>query len=111
MTRPNVSRIKVALTSALLVVGLMANPARANHNNHYNFSIAPLATFVMLDLLLRDRHRHRDGYFKRSPRNYYGNFKRSHGHRHQIHRYGQSYSRDGYSHRSNRIYSKRKYKH
>jgi hypothetical protein len=97
MTRPNVTRIKVALTSALLVVGLMANPARANH---YNYSIAPLATFVMLDLLLRDRHRHHDGYFKRSR-----------GHKHRIHRYGHSYSRDGYSYRSNRIYSKRKYKH
>jgi hypothetical protein len=86
----------------------MANPARANH---YNYSIAPLATFVMLDLLLRDRHRHHDGYFKRSPRHHDGYFKRSRGHKHRIHRYGHSYSRDGYSYRSNRIYSKRKYKH
>ena len=100
MTRPSVTRIKVALTSALLVVGLMASPARANHNNHYNYSIAPLATFVMLDLFLRDRHRHRDGYFKRS-----------HGHQHRIHRYGHSLSRDGYSHKSKRFYSKRKYQH
>ena len=109
MTRPNVTRIKVALTSALLVVGLMASPARANHYNRYNYSIAPLATFVMLDLLLRNRDRHHDGFFKRSPRHHYGYFKRSHGHQHRFHRYGQSLSRDGYSHRPKRIYSKRKY--
>ncbi len=55
MTRPNITSIKVALISALLMGGLMANPARADHNERY---IAPLATFVLLNALFRNGHQH-----------------------------------------------------
>ncbi len=91
--------VKVVIVSTLLVAGLMVNPVSANH---YNYNVAPLATFVMLDLLLRDRHshRHRYGYSKRMNRYPYHN-----------RRYSRSYSHEGYSHGSDRIHSKRKYKH
>ncbi|MCH8105407.1 MAG: hypothetical protein IIC58_07890 [Proteobacteria bacterium] len=93
MTRPNITSIKVALISALLMGGLMANPARADHNERY---IAPLATFVLLNALFRNGHQH-----------HYGYSRHRHGHGHYYSRRGYSQSYGGYSHKSKRIYSRR----
>ena len=93
MTRSSATNVKVVLISTLLVLGLTVNPARADH---YDNSIAPLATFVFLSSLFRHKHRHHDGYHRHNHGHNYGHKRRS-----------QSQSYGGYSHKAKRSYSRR----
>ena len=107
MEKRHTNKIKVLLISTLLVVGLAANPARADHEHSDNV-IAPLAGLLILGALLKNNHY----YYKRSRR-YYGHYEnRGHGYGHgqgQRHRHGhqaraRSYSSEGYGRKSKRIY-------
>ena len=99
MEKRHTNKIKVLLISTLLVVGLAANPARADHERSNNV-IAPLAGLLILGALLKNN----DYYYKRSRR-YYGHSE-NHGHRHGHQARARSYSSEGYGRKS-----KRKYRH
>ena len=106
MEKRHTNKVKVLLISTLLVVGLAANPARADHE-HSNNVIAPLAGLLVLGALLSHNHY----YYKRSGR-HYGHYGHRQGH-HQGHR-AHSYSTEGYGRKSKRGYghkSKRIYRH
>jgi len=91
------NKLKVSLISALLVVGLAAGPAQADHDHHGGNVIAPLATLLVLGSLLH--HNHGYGY-KYSRRNY--GHSGHYGHRHN-HR-ARSYSYEGYNRKSRHAY-------
>ena len=98
MTRLNSTSLKVAIISAVFLMGLAANPARADH---YGNVVAPLATFVFLNSLFRHGHNHRHGYSRQrhgyNQQGYYQGYKRR----------GHSHSYGGYSHKQKRGYSRR----
>ena len=96
MTRSNRTNIKVAFISALLVLGLTLNTARADH---YESGIAPIATFIFLNSLFRHKHDH--GYNRH-------NRDHRHGHRQKRHSHSQSYG--GYSRKSKRTHNRRDYR-
>lgn len=96
MEKQHGNKIKVLLVSALLVVGLMSGPVRADHEHSDNV-IAPLAGLLILGALLNHNH----NYYKGSRR-YYGHNGHRHGH-HQGHR-AHSYSTEGYGRKSKRGY-------
>ncbi len=103
MTRSNLTSIKVTFISALLVLGLTLNTARADH---YESGIAPIATFIFLNSLFRHNHNH--GY-QRHHRDYrHGHSHKRHGHSHKRHGHSQSYG--GYSHKAKRIHKRRDYR-
>jgi len=99
--------LKVSLISALLIMGLAATPARADHNDNL---LVPLAGFVLLGSLLRHNHGYGHGYsshghgYGYSKRRYSHNGNHAHnGHSgHQHHRRARSYSHEGYKRRSKR---------
>jgi hypothetical protein len=113
------NKIKALLISTLLVIGLVANPARADHEHSDNDLIAPLAGILVLGALLNHNHNYNH---KRSKRYYghYGNHGYRQGHRNgyrqghrnghrQGHRNGhrnghlaRSYSSEGYGRKSKR---------
>jgi hypothetical protein len=99
MEKRHGNKIKVFLISTLLAVGLVANPARADHEHPNNNLIAPLAGLLVLGALLR----HNDYSYKRSKR-YYGHNGHHHNHGYN-HKYRtRSYSSEGYGRKSKRIY-------
>jgi len=97
MEKRHTNKVKVLLISTLLVVGLAANPARADHEHRDNV-IAPLAGLLVLGALLSHNHY----YYKRSKR-YYGHYDHR-GHRHGHKARARSYSSEGYGRKSKRNY-------
>lgn len=101
MTTLNSTSLKVAIISAVFLMGLAANPARADH---YGNVVAPLATFVFLNSLFRHGHNHHHGYSR--PRH----GQHQHGHYRGYKRHGHSQSYGGYSHKQKRVYSRRNHR-
>ena len=96
------NKLKVSLISALLVVGLAAGSARADHDHQSGNVIAPLATLLVLGSLLHHNH----GYEYKYSKRYYGH-SGHHGHRHN-HR-TRSYSYEGYKRKSRHAYRSDRY--
>ena len=93
-------KIYISLLSALLLMGLVVNPARAEHTEHTNNTgnvIVPIAVGVVLGSMLYHGHGHHYQYSKR----HYGHYS---GHRrHGYHQRGYSrhgYGRSRYGHKS-----------
>ena len=102
--------LKVSLISALLIMGLLAKPVQADHNDNL---LVPLAGFVLLGSLLNHNHGH--GYSNHHHGHQYGYSKRRYGHNghngnyahnghgaHQYHRQARSHSYEGYKRRPKR---------
>ena len=96
VSKGKLSKLKISLVSTLLVLGLAASPAQANHYRHV---IAPLATVAALAYFF-DHGNHHYSYKRRSHHGY-GNHNYGHQHgRHQHNRRKHSHSSGGYSHKS-----------
>jgi len=104
--------LKVSLISALLIMGLVAKPVQADHNDNL---LVPLAGFVLLGSLLKHNHGHGHGYSNHHYGHQYGYSKRRNGHHghkgsyahnghggHQYHRRARSHSYEGYKRRPKR---------
>jgi len=104
--------LKVSLILALLIMGLVAKPVQADHNDNL---LVPLAGFVLLGSLLRHNHGHGHGYSNHHYGHQYGYSKRRYGHHghkggyahnghggHQDHRRARSQSHEGYKRRPKR---------
>lgn len=103
--------LKVSLISSLLIMGLVAKPVQADHNDNL---LIPLAGFVLLGSLLKHNHGHGHGhgYSNHHYGNQYGYSKRRYGHYggyahnehggHQHHRRARSHSYEGYKRRPER---------
>ena len=93
--------VKVSLISALLIMGLVAKPVQADHNDNL---LVPLAGFVLLGSLLRHNHGHGHGHSKRryGHNGQNGNYAHNGHGAHQNHRKARSHSYEGYKRRSKR---------
>ena len=95
-----ISKLRITLVSTLLVLGLAASPAQADHYRHV---IAPLATVAALAYLF-DHGRHQTTYKKKSYHGY-GNQHYGHQNGHQQYkRRKHSHSSGGYSRKSKNHY-------
>jgi len=102
----------VSLISALLIMGLVAKPVQADHNDNL---LVPLAGFVLLGSLLKHNHGHGHGYSNHHYGHQYGYSKRRYGHHghkggyannghggRQYKRRARSHSYEGYKRKSKR---------
>jgi hypothetical protein len=102
----------VSLISALLIMGLLAKPVQADHNDNL---LVPLAGFVLLGSLLKHNHGHGHGYSNNHYGHQYGYSKGRYGHNghnggyahnghggHQYNRRARSHSHEGYKRRPKR---------
>lgn len=96
-SKGKVSKFKISLVSTLLILGLAASPAQANHYRHV---IAPLATVAALAYLFD--HGHHSTTYKRKSRLGYGNHNHGYHHGQQHNRRKHSHSSGGYSHKPKR---------
>jgi hypothetical protein len=115
MNRRHTSKISISLLSALLLTGLVANPARADHSEHSdntnnaNNVLVPIAVGVVLGSMLYHGHghhyqysQHRYGHYspdRRYSQGYHGYGRRGSGHSRYGHK-SHSSSYGGYSRRS-----------
>lgn len=90
-----ISKLKISLVSSVLILGLAASPAQADHYRHV---IAPLATVAALTYLFNHGH-HQSSYKRKSYRSYGYNHNGHHGYRKHSRR-KHSHSSGGYSHNS-----------
>lgn len=106
IVKNRISKLKISIASTLLILGLAASPAQADHYRHI---IAPLATVAALAYLFNHGDSHTT-YKRKSYRSYgYNNNGSHHGQRNYSHR-KHSYSSGGYSHRKH-SYSSGGYSH
>ena len=99
MTRHG-KNLKTSLISTILVLGLAAGPVQANHDDHGSNVLAPLATILVLGSLLKLNQGYQYKYSKH--RHGYGGHHGHYGHKHN--QRARSYSYEGYSRESRRIY-------
>ena len=95
--------LKVSLISALLIMGLVAKPVQADHNDNL---LVPLAGFVLLGSLLHHNHGHGHGHGYSKRRYGYNGHNGGYAHNghggHQYHRRARSQSHEGYKRRPKR---------
>jgi hypothetical protein len=111
MNRRHTNKISISLLSALLLTGLVANPAQADHSEHVdsadstsnaNNVLVPIAVGVVLGSMLYHGHGHHYQYSKRR----YGHYSAHHRHDQGRHGYARrgyahnGYGRGGYGHKS-----------
>ena len=111
MNRRHTNKISISLLSALLLTGLVANPAQADHSEHAdsadstsnaNNVLVPIAVGVVLGSMIYHGHGHHYQYSKRR----YGHYSTHHRHAQNRHGYARrgyghnGYGRGGYGHKS-----------
>jgi hypothetical protein len=96
VSKGKLSKFKMSLVSALLILGLTASPVQAGHYRHV---IAPLATVAALAYLF-DHSLHRSTYKRRSHNGYDDHNYRPQNGRQKHSRRKHSHSSGGYSHNS-----------
>ncbi|MCZ6724175.1 MAG: hypothetical protein O6938_09625 [Gammaproteobacteria bacterium] len=101
MIRQHFNKMSISLLSALLVLGLVVQPAQADH---YDDVIVPLAAGIVLGSIFYHGHRHHHQYSKQRH-GYYGH---SGHHGYQNRRRAYSTGHGGYSRKSHsRGYSRK----